>query len=49
MSSAGNLLILGDLEGIGQGHRAFRLITQLFDRMASNSVQWERLWSPKSV
>jgi len=33
----------GDLQQIGQGRRTFWLITlKLFDRLASNFIQWKR-------
>jgi len=41
MPRPGNLLILGDLEPIGQGQIALSLITEeLFDLMPSNLTQW---------
>jgi len=43
MPRPGNLLILGDIQQVGQGHRTFWLITlELFDRLASNLIQWKR-------
>jgi len=45
MPRPGNLLILGDLQQIGQGHRTLWLITlELFDRLASISEKKSTLW-----